>query len=69
MMRDLTRRLTALEACAKPSPHRMNMTGLTEDELQFVESLAHRMVEDYEPTEAEADRWRDIDQRIVRQGG
>lgn len=68
MMSDLTRRLTALEAVAKPDPLRLDMTGLTDDELQFVESLAPRMVEGYEPNEAEANRWRDIDQRIVRRG-
>ncbi|VXC49087.1 hypothetical protein [Sphingomonas sp. 8AM] len=62
----LLKRVAALEAQIRSPDVRLDMTGLTDDELVFVETLARRMLDGYDPTEAEADRWRDIDSRIVR---
>lgn len=62
----LLKRVAALEAQIRSPDVRLDMTALTDDELVFVETLAHRMLDGYDPTEAEADRWRGIDSRIVR---
>jgi hypothetical protein len=62
----LLKRVAALEAQIRSPDVRLDMTALTDDELVFVETLARRMLDGYDPTEAEADRWRDIDARIVR---
>lgn len=62
----LLKRVAALEARIRSPDVRLDMTTLTDDELVFVETLARRMLDGYDPTEAEADRWRDIDSRIVR---
>lgn len=62
----LLKRVAALEAQIRSPDVRLDMTTLTADELVFVETLARRMLDGYDPTEAEAHRWRDIDSRIVR---
>lgn len=62
----LLKRVAALEAQIRLPDVRLNMTALTDDELVFIETLARSMLDGYDPTEAEADRWRDIDGRIVR---
>lgn len=61
----LLKRVAALEAQIRSPDVRLDMTALTDDELVLVETLAHRMLEGYEPTKAEADRWLDINARIV----
>lgn len=62
----LLKRVAALEAQIRSTDVRLDMTALTNDDLVFVESLARRMLDGYDPSEAKADRWRDIDARIVR---
>lgn len=62
----LLKRVAALEAQIRSPDVRLDVTALTDDELVFVETLVRRMLDGYDPTEAEADRWRDIDGRIVR---
>lgn len=62
----LLKRVAALEAQIRSPDVRLDMTALTDDELLFVEALAHRMLGGYDPTAVEADRWRDIDSRVVR---
>ncbi len=62
----LAKRVAALEAQTRSPNVRLDMTGLADDELVFVETLAHRMLAGYDPTESEADLWRDIDSRVVR---
>jgi hypothetical protein len=62
----LLKRVAALEAQIRLPDVRLDMTALTDDELVFVETLAHRMLAGYNPTEAEADRWRDIEGRVER---
>jgi len=62
----LLKRVAALEAQIRSPDIRLDMTALTDDELVFVETLAHRILGGYEPTDTEADRWREIETRIVR---
>jgi hypothetical protein len=62
----LLKRVAALEAQIRLPDVRLDMTALPDDELEFVETLAHRMLAGYNPTEAEADRWRDIEGRVER---
>ncbi len=62
----LLKRVAALEAQIRSPDVRLDMTALADDELVFVETLARRMLDGYDPTEAEADRWWDIDSRVVR---
>lgn len=62
----LLKRVAVLEAQIRSPDVRLNMTALTNDELVFVETLARRMLDGYDPTAAEADRWRYIDSRVVR---
>lgn len=62
----LLKRVVALEAQIRSPDVRLDMTALTDNELVFVETLARRMLDGYDPIEAEADRWRDIEGRIVR---
>ncbi len=62
----LLKRVAALEAQIRSPDIRLDMTALTDDELVFVETLAHRMLGGYDPTDTEADCWQDIDSRIAR---
>lgn len=63
-MRDLIRRLDALDARMPEPAMTYDMTALTDDELAFVSTVGGRVLAGGEMTTDEQDRWREIGQRV-----